>query len=102
MKKLLLILCLFSITARAEVTTLTCIGYDNWTMTVKFDTNKKVLWVNDDKEFKASITSNDIRWSDDSWSQNINRSTGVLNIYDKRDEKYLTRTLNCSVARPKF
>ena len=102
MKKLLLILCLLSMTAHADVTTLTCIDKNNLTMTIKFDANKQVLWVNDHKEVKASINSNDILWSDDSWSQNINRSTGILNIYDKRNEKYLTNTLNCSVARPKF
>ena len=93
MKRVLLLLALFSNNLKAEVLNTFCNAIDGGALSIQFDEVNQTVKANKVLQTKVTIDQNDIKFWNNEYSYNIRRDNGAMMIYLK-DE--VVGVLECS------
>ena len=93
MKKLLIVLCLFSVHAHAEWKNYSCIILgSNFEARLRFDESKRVIQIGNGPIINVSIDSSTINFRYKNENQSIDRQRGIWRFGGPDDHLYCSRT----------
>jgi hypothetical protein len=94
MKKLLIIFCLFSVSAHAEWKVYSCIRGvgSNWNIFLSFDESRRVVQIGNGAIIKVSIDSSEIRFKINNVNHHIDRKHGIWRSDEPDFQLYCSRS----------